>query len=390
MNKRSRQAVRDLSIRQVFLLLAVLNGIVLLALLISSWRLLLEPSYSSYHAYTTIFLSFLLVVGVGISYRIVTLRVILPLNRLVRESQSMVRDDLDIGDRLRVSGSDEIARLAAAFNDVLQLRSNAIFSLDRVNQRLTTVNRQVEDSIRYAALLQRSILPDQQLSRRFGSDYFVLWSPRDTVGGDCYVFHDEGTRCLAGVVDCAGHGVPGAMMTMLARAGLDRYIQQIGIDSPAALLRATNAGMSDVLSQALISRALATSMDVGLVSLDVESRTLLFAGARISLYWSDGHNVGVLKGERRSLWDRRRGEYCDHRIPLLPGATYYMATDGLFDQSGPPLGFGLGRDQFCEWLQLHAAKPMPDQLAEFDRAIADYRGEYPQRDDITLLAFRVH
>ena len=151
---------------------------------------------------------------------------------------------------LRISGTDEIARLGEAFNGVLVRQRQAFAQLDSTNRRLRDVNKQVDDSIRYAALLQKSILPDRQLTERFGEDHFVLWQPRDTVGGDYYVFHDDGPRCLAGVADCAGHGVPGAMMTMLARAGIDRFIQQVGIRSPAEVLRATNAGMNVVLSEA--------------------------------------------------------------------------------------------------------------------------------------------
>jgi len=114
------------------------------------------------------------------------------------------------------------------------------------------------------------------------------------------------------------------MMTMLARAGIDRFIQQLGIDSPAAVLQATNAGMHLVLSEAQLSRALATSMDVGLVLLDFDADFLRFAGAKISLYWSDGETVEMVKGDNRSLWDRRTGVYQDHEMPLRRGFTYYM------------------------------------------------------------------
>ena len=386
---RSNSGRRTLSIQQVFLLLAVLNGIVLATLVSSAWRLLMEPWSGTAHAYTTFFLAGLLVVGVGISSMIVSRRVVLPLRRLVREAQTIATDDAHSQERLLVRGSDEIARLADAFNGVLERQREAILQLDNANQRLREVNKQVDDSIRYAALLQRSILPDRQLGERFGADHFVLWQPRDTVGGDYYVFHDDGNRCLAGVADCAGHGVPGAMMTMLARAGIDRYIQQVGIASPAAVLRSTNAGMNVVLSEAQLSRALATSMDVGLVFLDFEAKILRFAGAKISLYWSDGERVEMIKGDPRSLWDRRSGTYHDHEMPLRRDCTYYMATDGVFDQAGGELGFGLGTERFCEWLLAHANKPLAEQHEAFSRSISEFRGAYPQRDDITMLSFRV-
>jgi len=386
---RSTPRRRALSIQQIFLLLGSLNGIVLATLLVTSWRLLQEAGSVRDHASISLFLGGLLVINLAISSVIVSQRVIRPLRRLVRESHAIAVDEGTDGSLLRVVGTDEVARLADAFNGVLHRQRQAFEQLDLANQRLRDVNKQVDDSIRYAALLQRSILPDRQLTERFGSDHFVLWQPRDTVGGDYYVFHDDGNRCLAGVADCAGHGVPGAMMTMLARAGIDRFIQQLGIDSPAAVLQATNAGMHLVLSEAQLSRALATSMDVGLVLLDFDAKVLRFAGAKISLYWSDGETVEMVKGDNRSLWDRRTGVYQDHEMPLRRGFTYYMATDGVFDQAGGDHGFGLGTERFCQWLLDHASKPLAEQHDAFTRSISDFRGEHPQRDDITMFSFRV-
>jgi len=386
---RSTPRRRALSIQQIFLLLGSLNGIVLATLMVTSWRLLQEAGSVRDHASITLFLGGLLVINLAISSVIVSQRVIRPLRRLVRESHAIAVEEGTDGALLRVVGTDEVARLADAFNGVLHRQRQAFEQLDLANQRLRDVNKQVDDSIRYAALLQRSILPDRQLSERFGSDHFVLWQPRDTVGGDYYVFHDDGNRCLAGVADCAGHGVPGAMMTMLARAGIDRFIQQLGIDSPAAVLQATNAGMHLVLSEAQLSRALATSMDVGLVLLDFDAEILRFAGAKISLYWSDGETVEMVKGDNRSLWDRRTGVYQDHEMPLRRGFTYYMATDGVFDQAGGDHGFGLGTERFCQWLLDHASKPLAEQHDAFTRSISDFRGEHPQRDDITMFSFRV-
>lgn len=386
---RSTPKRRTLSIQQIFLLLGTLNGIVLGTLLVSSWRLMMDAGSATGHAYITWFLGGLLVINLAISSVIVFQRVICPIRRLVRQAHAIAVDQDYDGAFLQVVGSDEVARLVYAFNGVLHRQRQAFEQLDQANQRLRDVNKQVDDSIRYAALLQRSILPDRQLIERFGADYFVLWQPRDTVGGDYYVFHDDGNRCLAGVADCAGHGVPGAMMTMLARAGIDRFIHQVGIDSPAAVLQATNAGMHLVLSEAQLSRALATSMDVGLVLLDFDAGVLRFAGAKISLYWSDGESVEMVKGDSRSLWNRRAGLYQDHEMPLRRGFTYYMATDGVFDLSGGDHGFGLGTERFCQWLLDHASKPLAEQHDAFTRSISEFRGDHPQRDDITMFSFRI-
>jgi serine phosphatase RsbU (regulator of sigma subunit) len=387
----SRQRVQQhsLTIQQIFLLLAILNGIVLGSLLLSSWQALYDRTSGHQHAITTIFLAVLLVIGLAISYRIVSVRVIKPLRRLVRQSDALATDSSSDHTLLAVQGNDEVAGLTRAFNGVLCRQRLAIEQLDSANRRLREMNKQIDDSIRYAALLQQSILPDRQLSERFGEEHFVFWQPRDIVGGDYYVFHGEGPRCLAGVADCAGHGVSGAMMTMLARAGLDRSIQQVGMESPARVLQATNASMLGVLGQAQITRALATSMDAGLFFLDRERGILRFAGARISLYWSDGRSVEMARADNRSLWDRRAGTYCDHMIPLGREFTYYLATDGVFDQSGGDDGFGLGSERFERWLLDHATKPLHQQHQAFKESLAAFMGDHPQRDDITILSFRV-
>jgi len=377
---------RVLSIQQIFLLLAILNGIVLCYLIYSAFTLLSNPSSSQVQAQTTIFLAVLLVIGVTISYRILSLRVVEPLSRLVR--QANVIASTDTNELLTLRGNDEIGRLTEAFNAVLMRQRQAYDLVDSAHQRLKDVTKQVDDSIQYAALLQKSILPNRQLRERFGNDHFILWQPRDTVGGDYYVFHEEGGRCLAGVADCAGHGVSGAMMTMLARAGIDRSIQLKGIASPAAVLQATNEGMHSILSEAQLSRGIATTMDVGLVLIDSESRSLRFAGAKISLYWSDGKTVDFIKGDNRSLWDRRTGDYHDHDVPLSPGFTYYLTTDGFLDQAGGEHGFGLGSDRFSQWILEHSCKPLADQHEAFSKALDVFKGDHPQRDDITMLSFR--
>ncbi|EDY38680.1 bacterial signal domain protein [Cyanobium sp. PCC 7001] len=380
---------QNLSIQQVFLLLAVLNGFVLGYLILSAWEVIRTPGSTEVNAYTTFYLALLLVIGVAISYQIISRRVVNPLRRLVRATYAIAFSPDKATELLTVDGGDEVGKLVEAFNTLLQRQRQAMAQLDDTNRELRAANKQVDDSIRYAALLQRSILPDRQISERFGDDHFVIWKPRDIVGGDYYLFHEDGDHCLIGIADCAGHGVPGAMMTMLARAGLDRSIQQVGIRSPARVLQTMNADMGDVLSEAQRSRVIATSMDAGMVYLDFEARLLRFSGARISLYWSDAQSMQVVNGDSCSLWSRRIGSFHDHAIPMVEGGTYYLTTDGLLDQAGGHRGFGLGREGFQRLIQQTSAEPLPKQAEAIHRAILHHMGDHPQRDDITMLAFRL-
>lgn len=335
----------------------------------------------------TVFLIILMGMSAKVSYLAIRRNIVKPLTSLAEEAHRIA--DGHLSERLTVYSDDEVGRLASAFNSVLEKMSAALEAADAANRGMAAAHKQIDDSIDYARFLQRAILPERQLMRVFAEDHFVLWQPKDRVGGDFYVFHgrDE-ARFLIGIGDCAGHGVPGAMMTMLARAGIDRAIHQVGIESPAAILAKTDELMRAMLADAQVTRGMATSMDVGLVYLDQAARALRFAGAKIGLYWSDGESVGEVKGERRALADRRPGAYIDHDLPLMAGHTYYLTTDGFLDQAGGEHGFGFGDGRFSDMLRDHARYPLAEQGAAFTEILARYRGEMAQRDDITLLSFK--
>ncbi|MFY8149070.1 MAG: SpoIIE family protein phosphatase [Prochlorococcaceae cyanobacterium] len=377
---------KHLSIQRTFTLIAVINGGVLLYLIAFNISQLQNFGGDRGSIYVSLLLQILLAILAIISYRIISSRIIRPLARLVDETCKIESGDHNI--YLTVRGQDEVSLLAHSFNLLLSKMRQAFDELEASTNKLIRANHQIAESLRYAGLLQRSILPDRQMRDVFGDEHFVLWQPRDTVGGDYYVFHSEAERCLVGVADCAGHGVPGAMMTMLARAGVDRSIQELGIDSPASLLQAIDASMRNLLGDAQLGRAIATSMDMGLALLDFPSQKVRFAGAKIALYWSDGKDVYKQKGGNRAICDRRPGTYEDCEVPLLRGYTYYLTTDGYLDQAGGEYGFGLGSERFSTWLLEHAGKPLPQQREAFSEDLARFRGDLPQRDDVTVLSFR--
>ena len=376
----------QLSIQQTFGLITLINGLVLSYLIVISGQMVQQSSTSTPADYAFVLLTVLLGILALMSFRIIDSRVVTPLAKLARQARQIENSDSEA--ILEIGGDDEISRLVHSFNLVLTNMRRAYMELDASTQKLQKANEQIADSIRYAGILQRSILPDQQLQETFGERHFVLWEPKDIVGGDYYLFHSDGGRCLTGVADCAGHGVPGAMMTMMARAGVDRSIQEVGIGSPATVLHTIDASLRSILRDDRSTRAIATSMDMGLVLLDFSSRRLRFAGARISLYWSDGDDIHSINGENRALCDRRQGNYQDHDLPLLPGYTYYLSTDGYLDQSGGEHGFSVGHERFTAWLIENARKPLAEQRRAFSESLAHFRGNHPQRDDITILSFR--
>jgi len=322
--------------------------------------------------------------------------VLRPLRLLKRSAQAMAAGHYDVA--LPPGRDDEIGELSAAFGTMAnRVRSHTTeleqrvqertSDLEQANREMATAQKKIGDSIDYASLIQRSILPDRELLSALGEHHAVLWRPRDVVGGDFYVFRSEERRCLLGIVDCAGHGVPGALMTMLAHAGLDQAISDCDMDDPAAILTRTDHIIRNMLGHSEEGKALATNMDVGLAYVDLDQRQVTFSGAKIALFFSDGVKVDHLAGGRRALGDRKVGEYHNHQVALGHN-TFYLCTDGFLDQAGGELGFGFGNTRFADMLREHARLPLPEQSRAFSETLATYQGAYPQRDDITMLCFR--
>lgn len=322
--------------------------------------------------------------------------VLRPLRQLKQSAQAMAGGRYDVA--LPPVRDDEIGELSAAFSTMAdKVRSHTAeleqrvkertSDLEQANREMATAQKKIGDSIDYASLIQRSILPDRELLNALGEHHSVLWRPRDVVGGDFYVFRSEERRCLLGIVDCAGHGVPGALMTMLAHAALDQAITDCGMDDPAAVLTRTDHIIRNMLGHSAEGKALATNMDVGLAYVDLDQRQVTFSGAKIALFFSDGVKVDHLPGGRRALGDRKVGEYHNHQVALGQN-TFYLCTDGFLDQAGGELGFGFGSSRFADMLREHARLPLQEQSRAFSETLAAYQGAYPQRDDITMLCFR--
>lgn len=314
------------------------------------------------------------------------------------------------------ASNDEIGELTRAFGSMAsQVRSyteeleskveERTRELADANEQMREASKQISDSIQYASLIQSAILPDGEMQRTLADAHFVLWRPRDVVGGDFYVFRGDEKGCLLGVVDCAGHGVAGAFMTMIAHSALEVATDAIGLDNPAALLKTMDGRIRSALQTKPEYSSVATHMDAGLAYIDFQNSTVTFAGAKVSLYWCDGAGantaVGELKGDRYTLGGKHVTEFHSKSVALesvsaendaagsTPAVrTFYLTTDGFLDQAGGKRGFSLGVARFAELMKRYAHLPLERQRDAFAAELEEYQGELAQRDDITLLGFR--
>ena len=320
-----------------------------------------------------------------------------PIIKLTASARRVAAGDYALA--LPRTGNDELGDLTSAFSRMAQeVRSHTTDLEARVeertrqlraaNERMAETSKLISDSIRYASLIQGAMLPQEDLRRAFPAGHLVIWQPRDVVGGDFYVLRETPEGCLAGVVDCAGHGVPGAFMTMIARNAIDNAIDEIGPADPAALLAKLDERVRARLSADAGAGSVATDIDAGLAYLDRARGTITFAGARTSLYCCDGKSVGAIEGDRRPAGGKRAASFTNRTLKVDPAFSFYLTTDGLLDQAGGPRGFGFGEARFREALLRHHAKPLEVQREALLAELRAYQGEHPQRDDITLLGFR--
>jgi serine phosphatase RsbU (regulator of sigma subunit) len=269
-------------------------------------------------------------------------------------------------------------------------------ALSKANQKLTEFSRKITDSLDYAHLIQASMLPKPEAMAAVLPDHFVLFRPRDIVGGDFYTLTSDPRGFLVAVGDCAGHGVPGAFMSMSASAILEQLLAKLGPEDPALVLAELNDAMKSLLHQserALGAGRLDNGLDLALVRVLPAEGRIRFAGARLG-FWTvaPGQSLVEHKGDSQSLGYRRSltdFHFTNQDILLEPGTSCYLFTDGILDQNGGPQGFGFGQRRLREVIAGMGVRPMPEQLEVLAQVLREYQGRNLQRDDITFMGFRL-
>ncbi len=254
---------------------------------------------------------------------------------------------------------------------------------------LAASQRQISESLDYARLIQTSFLPDKARLGEFLPEHFLIWSQRDTVGGDSYWFRKWGNGYFVGVMDCTGHGVPGAFMTLIVHSLLEQAVAE-GNGSPASVLGSMNRLIKEALGQDRKESVSDDGMDCALCYLDKDAGRMVFAGACSSLYCMGPQGVSIIKGDRCGLGYVRSPmsfQFTDVKVPLEGKTRFYMATDGLADQIGGEKRLPFGKRRFMRFMEDHASVPMSEQRGVLLHLFEEYQGGEVRRDDVTVLGF---
>jgi serine phosphatase RsbU (regulator of sigma subunit) len=280
-------------------------------------------------------------------------------------------------------------KLADPYKRALRMNQQLEEQVDIRTKELAESNKEVMDSIAYANRIQQSVLPSDSSMKASFDQYFSYWKPRDVVGGDFYWVKKVGNMTWVAVGDCTGHGVPGALMTMLSVTLLNRIADEGGYDSPSAVLGKLNLLLKETLNQLEAEGTTDDGLDLGLIFLG--EKETVYAGAGILLALSDAEGIRSIKGDKRKIGYRRTPigiEYTDHWLSLDRDRVYYLVSDGIFDQNGGEGKPSIGRTRLLEWLGRYQGHDLGEQSELFENELKEYMGREPQRDDMTLLAFK--
>lgn len=249
-------------------------------------------------------------------------------------------------------------------------------------------NKHITDSIIYAKRIQEAILPPEEVFCNYLHNSFVLYKPKDIVSGDFYWIERKENKILFAVVDCTGHGVPGAFMSIIGFNGLNQIVNEYNITQPAEILNQLNLIITNTLRQREEDSKIRDGMDMSICCIDLENNRLEFAGANNPIFivrnnkvievTADHHPIGNFIGE-----DQFR--FTNHEITLFANDRIYLSSDGYADQFGGPHGKKLKYTQFRDILLSNHHRPMLEQKQLLDKLFEEWRGELEQIDDVCVI-----
>ena len=271
-----------------------------------------------------------------------------------------------------------------------RLKSNQI--LENQNQEIAKKNIDILDSIMYAKGIQDAIRPDPEILKDGFEDYYIFSKARDIVNGDFYWLANQGPHLIIAVMDCTGHGVPGAFMTVMANSLLNQIVLEQGTIPPAKILAALHKEMATTLHQENYTQITNEGMDIAICLYNTKSRKLVFAGAKRPFYYYQDNKLKVIKGSTQSIGGnlyRNDRTFEEHELNLEKDDSFYLFTDGITDQFGGP-----DDKKFLSWRlkhQLNLMQPhgMTSQLHHLENAILDWRGSNEQTDDMLMVGVKV-
>jgi len=268
--------------------------------------------------------------------------------------------------------------------------ANATTEIRDQKDRIEEAHKNIKDSITYAKRIQSAILPSARIVKEYLPKSFILYNPKDIVAGDFYWMEQKDEFILFAAADCTGHGVPGAMVSVVCNNGLNRSVREFGLSDPGKILDKTREIVISEFEKS--DEDVKDGMDISLCALNLKTRTLYWSGANnpIWIIRKGANVIDEIKGNKQPV-----GKFADntpfqtHKMEMNEGDTFYIFTDGYQDQFGGERGKKFKAAQMKELLLSLANESMEKQCETIQNAFEVWKGKLEQVDDMCFIGVRL-
>jgi serine phosphatase RsbU (regulator of sigma subunit) len=250
-------------------------------------------------------------------------------------------------------------------------------------------NKEILDSITYAKRLQDAILPTRKLVKSYFVESFVLYEPKDIVSGDFYWMEAKDGITMFAAADCTGHGVPGAMVSVVCANALNKSVNELNLTDPGSILNATRDIVINTYSKT--GSDVQDGMDISICVYDIEKKELRWAGANnpIWIIRKDQQEVDVIKADKQPIGKFGKSvPFTTHKLTMNDGDTIYLFSDGYIDQFGGERGKKMKTVKFKKLLIENSSKDLNQQKKTLLKAFNDWKGNLEQVDDVCVIGVR--
>jgi PAS domain S-box-containing protein len=281
------------------------------------------------------------------------------------------------------------------YDETNKLESVLVVSHDITERKIIELeiqnkNKKITESINYAKRIQNAILPNNRVINRALPDSFILYKPRDVVSGDFPWYVQIKDEIFIAAVDCTGHGVPGALLSLIGYFLLNDIVRSRKITEPGKILDLLDEGVTTTLRQDEDATT-KDGMDIALCKISLHSREVEYAGAHRPLYIMKGGAMDEIKGNKFPIGGgifKNQTNFTNHKLKLNKGDSVYFSSDGFPDQFGGPEIRKFGPKRVREIIERINQMPMKDAMTVFDQEWESWRGDHKQTDDVLLIGIK--
>lgn len=269
-------------------------------------------------------------------------------------------------------------------NKTITLQKNLV---EKKNTIIEEKQREITESINYAQRIQHAILPPVSILSEVFKENFVLYKPKDIVAGDFYWIERINDTLFIAAADSTGHGVPGAMVSVVCSNALNRSIKEFKLIDTGQILDKARELVLETFEKS--SDDVKDGMDISLLSYNFKSKTLYWSGANNPLWYIQDNELKEIKGDKQPIGKTEYPKpFTTHQIAYKENTIFYLFTDGLADQFGGPKGKKFKYRQFLEMISSHSQLTLQQQANTIEKTFNSWKGDLEQVDDVCVIGIK--